>query len=382
MKSAIFSYNQQQLKTHPHNDELNKEKVRLVLGFGNKQVLASTDIYGILRNDYPVAEIVLCSTAGEIFDETVIDGSVSITALEFEKTAVQSASVNIADFKGSSFDAGLHLVSKLGRPEELSYVLVLSDGSKVNGSELVKGINAQVQQHIPVTGGLAGDGVNFSSTLVGLNEQPGDGQIVAVGFYGNDLLVSHGSMGGWVSFGPKHTVTRSIGNQVFEMNNDFALDLYKKYLGSYAEGLPGSALLFPLSVNLSENAEPIVRTILSIDESTKSMLFAGDVPEGSTVRFMKANFDKLVHAAGEAAGQAFTNSMGRHPKLALLISCVGRKIILDTRVEEEVQAVREIFGEQTMITGFYSYGEISPFSPKSQCQLHNQTMTITTIDER
>ena len=381
MKTAIFSYNRQQWKGHPNNDVPDKEKVQLVLGFGNKQILATEDIYAKLHSEYPAAEIALCSTAGEIFDSNVVDDSVSVTAIEFEKTCIRSASVNIAHYQGSSFDAGLDLVNTLMTTENLAYVLVLSDGSKVNGSELVKGINSKIHPHIPVTGGLAGDGANFKSTLVGLNEHPKDGQIIAIGFYGKDLIVSHGSMGGWESFGPKRTVTRSTGNQVFEMNNNYALDLYKKYLGAYADELPGSALLFPLSVNLVENEEPIVRTILSIDESTKSMLFAGDVPEGSNVRFMKANFDKLVDAASGAASQAFAK-LGKDPKLALLISCVGRKIILDTRVEEEVEAVRDVFGDKTLITGFYSYGEISPFSLQAQCQLHNQTMTITTFDER
>jgi hypothetical protein len=111
------------------------------------------------------------------------------------------------------------------------------------------------------------------------------------------------------------------------------------------------------------------------------MIFAGDVPEGSQVRFMKANFDRLIHAASQASTDTFVMNATPSPKLALLISCVGRKLILDKRVEEEVAAVSEAFGEKTMLTGFYSYGEISPFSPSSQCELHNQTMTITTFDE-
>ena len=93
------------------------------------------------------------------------------------------------------------------------------------------------------------------------------------------------------------------------------------------------------------------------------MVFAGDVPVGAKARFMKANFDNLVDAAAGAAQQTFNQNLGGKPKLALLISCVGRKIILGTRADEEVEAVTELFGPEVLISGFYSYGEISPLSP-------------------
>lgn len=382
MKRAIFSYLDGDRRSHPGNDNLDAAKVNLVIGLGDKAVLASADFYTRLRQDYPNAEISLCSTAGEIFDDSVQEGSVSLTAVEFEKTLVRSAMVDIADFNGCSYEAGKALIEKLMAFDELSYILVFSDGSKVNGSELVNGINSQTQGNVPVTGGLAGDGAAFQSTLVGLNAQPGYGHIVAIGLYGRDLGVSHGSMGGWESFGPERTITRSKANQLFAIDDESALDLYKKYLGPYAKELPGSALLFPLLVRLSNEEEPVVRTILSIDEGTRSMFFAGDVPEGAGVRFMKANFDRLVDAASAAAGQTLTEQSGKRPSLSILISCVGRKLILANRVTEEVEAVKEVFGDTTLITGFYSYGEIAPPAPRAQCQLHNQTMTITNLFER
>jgi hypothetical protein len=60
---------------------------------------------------------------------------------------------------------------------------------------------------------------------------------------------------------------------------------------------------------------------------------------------------------------------------------VGRKLVLKQRIEEEVEAIRDVFGDGTVLTGFYSYGEISPFAPGEPCALHNQTMTITTFTE-
>ncbi|HNT70258.1 MAG TPA: FIST C-terminal domain-containing protein, partial [Bacteroidales bacterium] len=194
------------------------------------------------------------------------------------------------------------------------------------------------------------------------------------------LKVSHGSMGGWDPFGPERLITKSTSNKLYELDGQPALSIYKKYLGEYSDELPGSALLFPLSVKLSENEEPVVRTILSIDEDEQSLTFAGNIPTGCYTRLMQANFDRLIEGASNAA----TNSIQtfQKPDLAILISCVGRKLVLNQRIEEEVEAIRDILGTSTAITGFYSYGEISPNQGFNSCELHNQTMTITTMSER
>jgi hypothetical protein len=378
MQTTLLLYNDNKLETQNETPSANLAKSQLVLGFGGKEVISSQPVYEKLKSTFPEAHIVLCSTAGEIINNRVNDNSVSIAAIELEKTSIQPVTVNIRDYD-NSYEAGKALI-RLINFNSLSYILVISDGSNVNGSELVRGINELVNDRVPVTGGLAGDGTNFQSTVVGLNEKPSSGNIVAIPFYGQHFVVSHASMGGWEIFGPERTVTKSVANQLFEIEGQKALDLYKTYLGPYADELPGSALLFPLGVKVHEEDAPIVRTILSIDQETGSMVFAGDVPNGSKVRFMKANFDKLVDAATHAAGQAF-QKLPAAPQLALLISCVGRKVILGKRTEEEVEAVADTFGNQTLLTGFYSYGEISPFNDHAKCELHNQTMTITTFDE-
>lgn len=379
MKASLSLYKNGQFSCNDTTEVLDPLKTSLVLGFGEKSILATGDIYQLLKDKYKNADIVLCSTSGEIYNDTVQDNTVSISAIEFEKTTVQSVSVNIDDY-ANSFEAGEALVQQLSMTG-LAYIMIISDGAKVNGSELVRGVNAVVQNKVPITGGLAGDAARFQSTLVGLNGPAVSGKIVVIGLYGTHLKISHGSMGGWDIFGPERVITKSTANTVYEIDDKDAIELYKTYLGKYADELPGSALLFPLSVILPGSDEPVVRTILTIDNENKSMVFAGDVPLGAKVRFMKANFDKLVDAAAQASNHAFAMNLKETPKLALLISCVGRKLILDNRVEEEVMAVSEAFGPGTLLTGFYSYGEISPFTQNTQCQLHNQTMTITTFDE-
>jgi hypothetical protein len=309
-----------------------------------------------------------------------LDESLVITAVHFEYTRIAGSQIFIKDVK-SSYEAGAQLARSLEK-EELVHVIVFSDGLKVNGSELVKGLREHLPKQVVVTGGLAGDGERFEETLVFWDEMSNKETVAVMGLYGKRLKVGYGSMGGWDPFGPERLITRSEGNILHELDGQSALELYKKYLGEYAKGLPATGLLFPLSLRTKDGGKGVVRTILSVNEEDQSMIFAGDVPEGVYARLMKANFDRLIDGAVGAAKTSYQAIGSTSPDLALLISCVGRKLVLRQRTEEEVEGVREILGNRTMMTGFYSYGEISPFTPNAKCELHNQTMTITTLSER
>ncbi len=233
-----------------------------------------------------------------------------------------------------------------------------------------------------MTGGLAGNGEAFRDTCAFIGTPGEEETVAAVGLYGSGLRVGYASLGGWDPFGPERLITRSDGNVLFELDGRSALGLYKRYLGEYASDLPASALLFPLSLRTPDGGTGIVRTILAVDEDGQSMTFAGDVPEGSYARFMKANFERLIDGATDAARTSASAIGTESADVALLISCVGRRMVLKQRIEEEVESVREVLGSRPALTGFYSYGEISPFTPNARCELHNQTMTITTLAER
>lgn len=350
----------------------------LVLAFGARAALAEPAALRDLQKAYPNARLVGCSTSGEICDTRVQDDSIVATAVSFDHTRIVQASVELAACRDSA-DAGRKLAESLD-PTGLVHVFVLSDGLRVNGSELVEGLVAHLPPTAAVTGGLSGDGALFQQTLVCSDGTTGSGRIVAIGLYGDRLRVGYGSLGGWDPFGPERVITRSNGNVLYELDHQNALELYKNYLGDAAKELPASGLLFPLSIRGAEG-DAVVRTILSVDEKGQSLTFAGDMPEGSYARLMHANFDRLIDGSGRAAQTSLEAVGGSQPDLALLISCVGRKLVLKQRIEEEVESVREVLGPKATLAGFYSYGEISPFTPSARCALHNQTMTITTLRE-
>ncbi len=354
------------------------DAAQLVLLFGSVTQLQDRDRLSEVRRMYPRAHLFGCSTAGEICGARVFDDSLAVTAVHFEHTQIQGEKVKI-DRMENSFAVGRQLARSLDR-KGLTHVFVLSDGLKVNGSELVKGLIENLPGHVPVTGGLSADGDFFRETVVLCDGDPDRDAVAALGFYGNRLKTGYASLGGWDPFGPERLITHSRGNVLYEFDDKSALALYKKYLGDHAEGLPSTALLFPLNVRLKETDRGVVRTILAVNEEDQSMTFAGDVPEGAYARLMKANFDRLIDGAVEAAKTSLT-ILGGPPDLAILISCVGRKLILRQRVEEELEGIQDVFGQQTVLAGFYSYGEISPAAPGAVCELHNQTMTITAFSE-
>ncbi|MEO0528383.1 MAG: FIST N-terminal domain-containing protein [Bacteroidota bacterium] len=322
--------------------------------------------------------IIGCSTAGEIIGNQVLDSSVALTAVKFKKTSFKVIDVDLTSHDLDCYKTG-NTISERLMADNLRHIFVLSDGLNVNGAELVKGLQHNVDKNISITGGLAGDGPNFEKTFVIYNNKVHSKRIVALGLYGEDLKIGFGSKGGWDSFGIERLVTKSENNVLYELDGKPALKLYKSFLGDKAKDLPGSGLLFPLSMRDEDNQTPVVRTILAVDEENQSLTFAGNIPQGSYVRLMKANIDRIINGAEQSA-MISNNSEDGH-QLAFLISCVGRRLVMKQLVEEEVEAVNDVLGTGIFTTGFYSYGEIAPFDEFSPCSLHNQTMTITTFSE-
>ena len=359
------------------------EKVSLVFYFGIRQMLACGKRFSELREMFPAAHVLGCSTGGQINNSDISDDEIVAAAISFDATRLQLVRQDISDAQQSR-DCG-ETIGRALRRDDLAGIFVLSDGLNVNGSELVSGLVAAIGPNIPLTGGLAGDGADFAETLVGGDCAPRPRTIVGIGFYGSAIRIGHGSAGGWDLFGPRRQVTKSTGNVLFELDGQPALDLYERYLGPEdSKGLPGSALLFPIQVHDANRPDSaVVRTVLAVDRRARSMTFAGDVPQGWTAQLMHGNFDRLAEGAADAARQARVSldaSQEEH-QFSILISCIGRRLLMGQRTSDEAEAAGAELGTDTVRLGFYSYGEISPHAQSGVCELHNQTMTVTSFAE-
>ena len=349
----------------------------LALVFGSPALLEDPTRLAEMRRTFPGARLVGCSTAVEICGAEVTDDTLTCTAVTFAAARVRVARASVAE--DGSFAAGAALAQALAA-DDLRHVLVFAEGLKINGSALARGIQSALPEGVTVTGGLSADGDRFGRTVV-LCDEPADRGVVGVGCYGPGLRVGFGSLGGWDPFGPRRVVTGWAGNVLYELDGEPALQLYRRYLGEHAAALPASGLRFPLSLRTPGVEPGLVRTLLAIDDAAQSITFAGDIPEGGFARLMKANFERLIDGATRAARASHVPLAASQPALALLVSCVGRKLVLKQRVEEEVESVRDVLGGAAVLTGFYSYGELAPMLDQTSCQLHNQTMTITTLSE-
>lgn len=371
IQNSIFKANDWQIDGEPLEADI-------VFTFGETESIKQASTYDKLKKLYPSASIVGCSSSGNVMGSEVSGADAVASAVQFSSAKIQTS---IVDFETNDDleSLSLQLINQLEQSADLKHIFVLSDGLNINGSELVKGINKVAS--VPVTGGLSGDGDRFAETWVIANDAAKQKRLVAIGFYGESLNVSSGCFGGWTSFGTFRTITKSEANVVYEIDGEPALDLYKTYLGEAAERLPSAGLRFPLSIRKDDKDTEVIRTLLAVDEEKKSITFAGDVPEGYSARLMKTDIDKLIDGAGFAAENI--QQSNQKSALCLVVSCVGRKLVLSQLVDEELEAVEEELGNQAQLIGFYSYGEIAPFKEEivHSCQLHNQTMTLTAVFE-
>lgn len=367
------------LKDFPDLDSENT----LILVFAAPEFINDFTHIKELSDHYPNSSMIGCSTAGEISGPHIFDHSLSVAVVKFKNTVIKLAKSSLIS-SDQSFKAGNEISNQL-KKDDLQSIFVLSGGLSVNGSDLVNGLNEGVNEKIVITGGLAGDGKDFKKTFAIFNGSKIDDGVVAVGFYGDNVKIGHASRGGWDIFGPERVITKSKGNILYQLDGKPALELYKEYLGERANELPASGLLFPLSIREeNQDDKKLVRTILAVNEEEQSLIFAGDIPQGYRAQLMRANFDRLITSAIEAGDVAIKRMLNnidlKGPVLAIGISCVGRRLLLGERTEEETEFLLQSLPKDAQQIGFYSYGEISPHGIGS-CDLHNQTMTLTTICE-
>jgi len=350
----------------------------IVFTFGDRDAIKNIDIYEKLKKLYPSADIVGCSSGGNILGDSICECKIIATAISFNTGSVRVAIKDFSPIDNQS-EVSKKLISLLPK-ENLKHIFILSDGLNMNGSALVRGANEAVNHKIPITGGLAGDGLDFEETVVRVNCIAKSNRVVAVGFYGDSIYIESGCYAGWSEFGILRKITKSVDNIVYEIDGKPALELYKKYLGEYANNLPQSALNFPISIKATPFDNAIIRSVLGVDEKNNALIFAGDVPEGYLGRLMKTNIDGLIDGAGIAAKQI--HRINNETALGLVVSCIGRRLVLKQLTDEEIESISDTLGSSVELVGFYSYGEISPsLNEPISCNLHNQTMTLTVIYE-
>jgi hypothetical protein len=372
-KQYHFSDNQWLDCLSPKPDNL----ANLVWVISAKSLVHINDIsYKVLSNIYPNAHIVISTSAGEIYSDLVYEHSICVNVITFDKATIRTVSKTID--RHNQEDIAQQLTQEL-LADDLQFVFILSDGLITNGHALLAGVNKVLPKNVHASGGMSGDDGLFKETLIGLNQAPKPNQLVIIGFYGKTLKVSSSAESGKNPFGKKRKITQSKENIIYTIDNEPALELYKRYLGDLSKDLPASGLSYPLQVQDKDNNRWLIRSLLDVDWQNGSITLAGNVPANSELYLMHANNQNLVEGASTAIKRCI-ESFNDQPQLAIVVSCVGRKNAMKKWIEDELTPIRNEIGDTQMI-GFYSYGEFASHQTHQECQLFNETLCVTILKE-
>ncbi len=352
----------------------------LVLVFSEPDSTPYQHALNELQQKYPQAIIAGCSTVASIFNEHLLENALVVGVIQFHATRLALTSAELRHDQDSLL-AGKHIATQLNAPD-LKGILILSDGLNTQGSELLRGMASVInQRNVTIVGGLASDKMEFAHTWVWSNGKPTTHRALGIGFYSEKLVFASHAQDGFKPFGPERLITRAEKNVLYEIDGHPALQLYKEYLGDHANNLPKMALHFPLAIWNEAKDHYVVRTVVSMDESTQSLSFVADIPAGYHAQLMYGSFDNLLDGAELAARNLANTLPPTQPVLALTISCSGRKLVMSEDTDQELEATLSTFPKGSQQFGFYSYGELAPIAFGGQCGLHNETMTLTVMYE-
>jgi hypothetical protein len=324
-------------------------------------------------------QIIGCSTSGEISSSglsinSAVLGGIASDCLDFEIVTVQG-------LKKDSEAAGRQLAESFSSTPRL--LQIFSDGLTGNGCAILRGIANVFGDSVPVNGGAAGDNGEFVKTLQFCRDRVYSDAVCGIAFYG-DFRLGIGVQSGWAPIGLSKQVTRACGNIVFELNGEPALDVYERFLGQHAKKLPAIGVEYPLgflksSADKNQADHYILRATMSVDRAKRSILFAGEIPEGAIVNMTCGDKTSILEAAGTAAREAISGIGNATPEIIFCYSCMARKIVLGRRTEEEITRIRAEFDSRIPMIGFYTYGEFCPVGRKSSNYMHNETVTLSVL---
>jgi hypothetical protein len=323
--------------------------------------------------------LVGCTTDGEISSEGYSLGSAVLGGIVSDK--IQAQVVSVQGLGEASEKSGIEL-ARLFDPY-VRHVQIFTDGLTENGCAILRGLRSELGDEVPISGGAAGDGGKFRQTFQFIGTKVLSDAIVGIGFSG-EFKLGAGVRSGWSAIGTAKKVTRATGNVVYELNGQPALEVYERFLGKHAADLPSVGVEYPFGFldatgECGDVDQYILRATMSVNRDQGSIVFAGEIPEGTTVRLTCGDYGSIIEAAEEAATQALIELGTGSPSMIFFYSCMARKIVLGRRTHEEVDRIRSVFGPKVPMIGFYSYGEYCRQRCGGPSLFHNETATVTVI---
>jgi len=317
-----------------------------------------------IKKILPNSKLIGATTDGEIKNGLVSTNKTVISFTSFKNTSLQ---VYISKKFKNYYDAGLNMAKNLVA-NNTQVIISFIDGLNGNGEEFLNGINT-ISKTVKVAGGLAGDCAKFKKTLVFTKNKIYKHGVVGVALNSNSLKVHHDYNFHWLPIGKKMTITKSVGNRVYTIDNKPARDIYAYYLGEdIAKRLPAVGIEFPLIID-NKNGVTVARAVLGTKQDG-SLIFAGNLKNGDFVRFGYGDSDSILSHTKQNTKNIFHKQI----ETIFLYSCMARRRFMPNMIQHETMPFNKI----APTSGFFTYGEFFSHSKK---ELLNQTMTILALSE-
>jgi len=356
------SVKQKQIEDNP------KTLIQIFTAFANKEEIQNIQYF--FQKQFPKAKLIGSTTDGIIDGLKVYDATKNLAVFShFNNTEIESSFIKLSK-NNNSFNGGQTLANNLIK-KNTKVLIAFADGLNINGEEFLKGISL-VSSNITISGGLAGDNGNMKVTYVFDKENILSNGAVAVALNNSNLYVKTEYSFDWTALGKKLKITKSVKNRVYEIDGIPAVDIYAKYFGhELASKLPNVGIEFPLIFN--KDSVEIGRAVLS-KHPDGSLTFAGNIPEGTLVRFGIGNIDRVLQNINYNV-EKLMEELRYKPESIFIYSCMARRRFLGKNVKNELKVLEQL----GTVYGFYTYGEF--FHSNNNNQLLNETVTLLSLSE-
>ena len=335
----------------------------------NKEILV--EIQEFFMKYFSASVIIGTTTDGIIEDTNVYNDTKSVaTFTTFEKSTLRCAIVKNDDYQNNSYEVGKAITKQLVS-ENTKVIISFTDGIMTNGEEYLAGIG-EIAPKVILSGGMAADNGKLVKTYVFNKHEITSSGAVAIAIDSTSLNISTDYAFDWFPVGKKLIVTKSIKNRVYEIDGVSAVDTYAKYFGKeLAKILPHAGIEFPLI--FQKDGVSVGRAVI-VKHEDNSLTFAGNIPEGTEVRFGVGNAGKIL----ENAKNSINNVLDKFqsiPEAVFTYSCMARRRFMDDNILDELKILKKLGNA----SGFFTYGEF--FHSKSSNKLLNETMTLLVMSE-
>ncbi len=321
------------------------------------------------------------TTSGEFISSEIGEGSIAVMLLD----------INPAYFKVLFFEtadsSALEISKQLGIEGKKIFhnpaFIIASGWLHTDGEQIVKGIEEGFGSEVTIFGGMAGDDLALREPLVFTYSKHSITGLVAILINEDKIDIKGIATCGWKPIGTTKTVTRSSGNIVYTIDDKPALDLVIKYLGldidadSDTDVVTNIGAYYPLQLE-RENAVPVMRTAMLGNKEDRSLICAGNVPQGSKIRFsLPPDFDVIDTVVAECTD--LKNEKQNDADAMIMFSCISRYLSFGVMTSEEIERLEKVWNAP--LVGFFSYGEFGK-SKNGKHEFHNNTCCVVVLKEK